>query len=302
VEETPGPKRPTAGAAAGRGRNATAGATNIPDKRVKELFATPDDAAKQIPELRELSKLISASPAVSKLLKDKNLVATIFAPNNAAVKAALAYVNSAFPNVTTKELGEMGIIDSLLQYHVTAGKAALTSDRLKANQKLTMLNNETTTIVKAAAAAAAGPGRRLLQVDEEPAVNASSSASAATWAIRSNTNQTVPIQDVNYQGGKAIIHIIDGVLIPDSLAKNFSLTDIPGASNETLAEAPAPGANDTAAEPAAAGGDNRTGPGPVDASVTKGPSPSPAPAPKSSAGTVVASLLAVPTLLAVLML
>lgn len=66
-----------------------------------------------------------------------------------AVKAALAYVNSAFPNVTTAELSEMGIIDGLLQYHVTAGNAALTSDRLKPNMALTMLNKEKTTIVKA---------------------------------------------------------------------------------------------------------------------------------------------------------
>lgn len=142
------------------------------------------------------------------------------------------------------------------------------------------------------AAAAAGLGRRLLQADEE---------AAPSWAIRSNTNQTVPILDANYQGGKAIIHVIDGVLIPDSLAKNFSLTDIPGASNETVEEPAATGANDTepaGAGPAAAG----AGPGPVDAAATPSPSPSPKPAPKSSAATAVVSLLAVPTLLAVLML
>jgi len=179
-----------------------------------------------------------------------------------------------------------------LQYHVTAGNAALTSDRLKPNMALTMLNKEKTTIVKAAAAAA-GLGRRLLQADEEPA--------APAWAIRSNTNQTVPIEDANYQGGKAIIHVIDGVLIPDSLAKNFSLTDIPGASNETVEEPAAAGANDT--EPAGAGPTAAgAGPGPVDAAATPSPSPSPSPAPKSSAATAVVSLLAVPTLLAVLML
>lgn len=86
-EETPAATtRPTAGAAVGRVRNATAagaGSKAAPDKRIKGFFDTPEAAAKKIPELRELSKLISASPAVSKLLKDKNLVATIFAPNNA---------------------------------------------------------------------------------------------------------------------------------------------------------------------------------------------------------------------------
>lgn len=72
---TTGPARPRA---AGAG-----GATNIPDKRIKALYDSPEAALGRIPELRELSKLVSASPAVTKLLQDKNLVATIFAPNNA---------------------------------------------------------------------------------------------------------------------------------------------------------------------------------------------------------------------------
>lgn len=65
-----------------------------------------------------------------------------------AVKGALEYVNTNFPNMTTAELADMGIIDSLLQYHVTAGNAALTSDRLRNGMKLTMLNKEPTTIIK----------------------------------------------------------------------------------------------------------------------------------------------------------
>lgn len=46
------------------------------------------------------------------------------------------------------QLVELGVVDNLLKYHVTAGKAALTSDRLKDGQKLTMLNDEKTTILK----------------------------------------------------------------------------------------------------------------------------------------------------------
>lgn len=84
------PDNATATEPATAGTNATnttrggakAGAA-IPDKRIKAMYASPADAAKEIPDLSELSKLIQASPAVSKLLADKNLVATIFAPNNA---------------------------------------------------------------------------------------------------------------------------------------------------------------------------------------------------------------------------
>jgi hypothetical protein len=89
--------------------------------------------------------------------------------------------------------------------------------------------------------------------------------------------------------------VIDGVLIPASLAANYSMTDIPGASNETVEEPAAGADNETVLEPAA----NSTRAGAAD---TTEPAPSPAPKAKSSAAAAVASLLAMPTLLAVLML
>lgn len=140
-------------------------------------------------------------------------------------------------------------------------------------------------VCRAAGAAGTG-GRRLLQAED------------ASLFIKTDSNQSVPITDANYQGGKAIIHIIDGVLIPASLAGNYSLADIPGASNatseETAAEPDTVGANET--EPATAANDTSAAGG------AGAPAPAPAPAPKSSAGTAVAALLAAPALLAVLML
>lgn len=62
------------------GPKAAAGA--LPDKRVQAMFDSPVAATEKIPELKELNKLIKASPNVTKVLSDKNLVATIFAPNN----------------------------------------------------------------------------------------------------------------------------------------------------------------------------------------------------------------------------
>jgi hypothetical protein len=82
---TTGPARPRAAGAAG---------ATLPDRRIKAMYDSPEAAARRIPELRELSKLISASPDVSKLLQDRNLVATIFAPNNAV------------SSTTRQELGE----------------------------------------------------------------------------------------------------------------------------------------------------------------------------------------------------
>jgi hypothetical protein len=86
---SPGPKTATTApgpkAAAAPGPKAAAGAAAakaLPDKRVKAMFDSPVAATEEIPELKELSKLIKASPNVTKVLSDKNLVATIFAPSN----------------------------------------------------------------------------------------------------------------------------------------------------------------------------------------------------------------------------
>lgn len=76
-EETPAPGAKPAAKAATPGAKA-----GLPDRRVKAMYKTPAAAAGEIPELSELSKMVEASPAVSKLLADEDLVATIFAPNN----------------------------------------------------------------------------------------------------------------------------------------------------------------------------------------------------------------------------
>jgi hypothetical protein len=122
--------------------------------------------------------------------------------------------------------------------------------------------------------------RRLLQA------NASSGIS-----ILSNSQQKFSVADANYQGGKAIIHIIDGVLVPKSLVEQFNLTSVPGASAANVMP------TETPKEPAAAAGDAR---GSAATAATAAPAASPRP--RSSAGAAAATLLAVPTLLAVLML
>jgi hypothetical protein len=76
-EETPAPGAKPAAKAATPGAKA-----GLPDKRVKAMYKTPAAAAGEIPELSEMARLVEASPAVSKLLSDEDLVATIFAPNN----------------------------------------------------------------------------------------------------------------------------------------------------------------------------------------------------------------------------
>lgn len=85
------------------------------------------------------------------------------------------------------------------------------------------------------------------------------------------------------QGGKAILHVIDGVLIPKSLVEKLNLTSLPGATAEPGAE----GAG--AAKSKATKGEGAT------------PGSSPAPKAKSSAAMAATTLLA-PALLALLVL
>lgn len=63
------------------------------------------------------------------------------------MRSALNYLNESVPGITTQALADAGVLDSLLQYHVTAGNAALTADRLRNNMMLTMLNKEKTAIL-----------------------------------------------------------------------------------------------------------------------------------------------------------
>jgi hypothetical protein len=101
---SPAPRRranATAPAAAG-GAGGAANPTirpkdNIVDKRIKAFYESPDAAAKAVPQLRELSRLIAASPNVTRVMKNKDLVTTIFAPNNAvsAVAAGLCAGSTA---------------------------------------------------------------------------------------------------------------------------------------------------------------------------------------------------------------
>jgi hypothetical protein len=78
----PGPKAAAAPGPKAAAPGPKAAGAALPDKRVQAMFDSPVAATEKIPELKELSKLIKASPNVTKVLSDKNLVATIFAPNN----------------------------------------------------------------------------------------------------------------------------------------------------------------------------------------------------------------------------
>jgi hypothetical protein len=108
-----------------------------------------------------------------------------------------------------------------------------------------------------------GGARRLLQLSNE------------TFFISTDSNQKVGIQSGNIQGGRSILHVIDGVLVPRALLEqyNISTAGLPGFSadlaNSTLA-------NSTAAV-------------------------LPATPAKSAAGATAAALLSIPALLALLL-
>lgn len=102
---------------------------------------------------------------------------------------------------------------------------------------------------------------------------------AKAFFINSDSNQQAKIVDGNIQGGKSMIHIIDAVLVPESLIKNYNLSTegLPGVvPGKALSATPATESKSVEA-------------------------PAAAPAAKSSAVKAVAALLAVPALLAALM-
>lgn len=230
--------------------------SNITDQRIAAYFSSPLFAIQQVPELEELAQLAAGSNAAA-LLSNKTLVSTIFAPNNQAVNSAVDYIETA-TGVDISTLTEMGVVEQLLAYHVAPG-AALAMDRLVGGQELTMLDGNMTTI----STGMVGGARRLLQLSNE------------TFFISTDSNQKVGIQSGNIQGGRSILHVIDGVLVPRALLEqyNISTAGLPGFSadlaNSTLA-------NSTAAV-------------------------LPATPAKSAAGATAAALLSIPALLALLL-
>jgi len=117
------------------------------------------------------------------LLSDPDLVATVFAPSNAAFEAYLTA-----NNLTTNELLASEDLASILQFHVVPDVAA---------QSSSLTNGQTVPTVL-------GPDLTI-------------SVDGSTVTVSGGTN-TATVTTPDVAAGQAIVHIIDAVLIPPSAA------------------------------------------------------------------------------------
>jgi uncharacterized surface protein with fasciclin (FAS1) repeats len=272
--------------AAAEGNGTFPGALPLPanhNPAIVAYYATPADVTRNLPQLQQLNGLLQHS-ALTKNLTDKSYKATIFAPNNQAVTAALQFVQTHL-NLTASDLAaDSTVLDQILSYHITQG-AALPTTRFVNGTNLTMADNEKTTIIVVPnnASAAGASARKLLQNVNVSA--ASATAANASYRILNDANpqQTWEVVQPNIQGGSSIIHVINGVLIPRSLlqAANISANSLPGANGSSGSSVP-PGAD--GANPRGSGSGGSQGKA------------------SNGAAKAVAAMLSVPALLAVLLL
>eukprot|EP00879_Flechtneria_rotunda_P026622 GHRR01028398.1.p1 GENE.GHRR01028398.1~~GHRR01028398.1.p1 ORF type:complete len:296 (+),score=112.78 GHRR01028398.1:467-1354(+) len=263
----------------------TTGASNITDSRVTAYYSSPAFAIRQTPALSGLAGLAEDS-SLGSALASQNLVATIFAPNNEAVQAALEYVQNA-TGADVATLQDAGVIDQLLSYHVASG-AALVAQRLTDGQTLTMQDGNTTTIT------IVQPTRRLFLR------RLSQAGADPVYYINSNSGQAIRVVQPNIQGGKSVLHVIDGVLVPQALLTQFNISaeGLPRYDPGRAVAATAVGAGASNA-----GLGNATvvdAQGNVVSTTGSGSSGADA-APGNNAAKAAAALLAVPALLAALM-
>lgn len=178
-------------------------------------FPTVAAAAVATPELSTLVDVASAV-GLAQALADPNLVATVLAPTNAAFASLLQRLNLTSDQLIANE----SLVRLVLSYHLIPGQA-LTAAQLSNGQTLqTGDQGETLTVVKSAGGVEfdpTGPGApnaRVVQAD--------------------------------IAAGKAVVHVIDQVLIPAN-------------ANLALPAAPAGGGGGNATAAAAAGAATGTG-------------------------------------------
>lgn len=95
----PPPTQPTSASAfAAASATATAPTPNLPKPPVPAPCKTVYQTAQSVPELSTLVALVQAAGLVSEL-NDTNLVATVFAPTNAAINAAIAALGTSQADV-----------------------------------------------------------------------------------------------------------------------------------------------------------------------------------------------------------
>lgn len=142
--------------------------------------------ADQVVGTPELSTLLAALQAVNLTgtLDDEDLVATVFAPTNAAFASLLSALN-----LTAQELlANTDLVQAVLSYHVVPGVAANSADLMDGQILPTLL------------------GTSSLTVD----------LSAGDVVINSETGGMANVTSADIPACDAVVHVIDSVLVPDT--------------------------------------------------------------------------------------
>lgn len=173
----PPPPQPTSASASASASASTT--TNPPSKApaptpCKTVYQT----AQSVPELSTLVALVQAAGLVSEL-NDPSLVATVFAPTNAAINAAINALGVSQSALLTN--GDL--LRQILTTHIVLGSALLSTD-LKDNQVLRAQSGASLTIDLGATVTVKAPG------------------------------SSAKVVQANVQACAAVVHVIDFVLLP----------------------------------------------------------------------------------------
>ncbi|KAI3435018.1 hypothetical protein D9Q98_003070 [Chlorella vulgaris] len=146
--------------------------------------AGPASVAELVANTADTSILLAAVQAagLTEALSDPDLVATVFAPTDDAFVAALEALN-----VTAAEiLADTELLTTVLTYHVVPGAAVMAADLVDGDAFQSML---------------AGPTGELTFM--------------APASLMTTSGQTVNIITTDIMAGKAVVHLIDMVMLPD---------------------------------------------------------------------------------------
>lgn len=166
---------------------------NLPCKPGATSGTSVADLLANRPDMSILLKAATAA-GFAETLSDPNLVATVFAPSNCYFKALIAQLD------TTAEalLADTELLKQVLSYHVVAGVAAKAADLTNGQELPTLLEGQDLQV--------------LLQ--------------RSRVFIETTSGQAAKVIKADLPAGKAVVHIVNEVLIP--------------AADDDKAEAPAP--------------------------------------------------------------
>lgn len=165
--------------------------------------------AQATPELSTLVDLVVLA-GLDGTLSNSSLVATVFAPTNAAINASLAALGLTVQEFTAN----VTFVQEILSYHVVPGVAALSTDLTDGQVLPTLLAGQNLTVN----------------------ITGSTVQIVPTGGVAA----TVTMADV--PAGEAVVHLIDFVLVPGSGTPEEDGSEEDGtATAPVAAPAPAPG-------------------------------------------------------------